>query len=76
MNQQLTLVALRCACCADPSALLPRDDLPGGLAVCAATGQLYRPEGHGYVPTAMPPLVPTQQRAESVRIDLSRSGYA
>ena len=76
MNQQLTLVASRCVCCADPSALLPRDDLPGGLAVCATTGQLYRPEGHGHVPTAMPPLVPTQQRVESVRIDLSRSGYA
>ena len=76
MNQSLTLLAPTCACCADPVQLLPRDDLPGGLAVCPATGQLYRPEGPGYVPTEFPALAPRRPAAPSVRIDLSRSGYA
>jgi hypothetical protein len=76
MSQPLTLVAPRCACCAEPAPLLPRNDLAGGLAVCAATGQLYRPEGNGYVATAMPSLAPQRADAPSVRIDLSRSGYA
>ena len=76
MNETLTLVAPTCACCAERSPLLPRADLPGGLAVCAATGQFYRPEGQGYVPTAPPVLSPPLRQAQSVRIDLSRSGYA
>jgi hypothetical protein len=75
MNPTLTLVAPACTCCADPAPLLPRDDLPGGLAVCAATGQLYRPEGQCYVPAALPTLAPRAQ-APSIQIDLSRSGYA
>jgi hypothetical protein len=55
---------------------LPRDDLAKGLAVCGNTGQLYRPEGTGYVPTTMPELPPQDRRTTSVQIDLSRSGYA
>jgi hypothetical protein len=76
MQPTLTLLAPTCACCATPSTLLPRDDLPGGLAVCATTGQLYRPAGDGYVPTTLPALAPQRSSAPSVRIDLSRSGYA
>lgn len=76
MPLPLTLVAPACACCAEPSALLPRDDLPGGLAVCPSTGQLHRPEGQRYVPTALPELRPARPAPASVQIDLSRSGYA
>jgi hypothetical protein len=54
---------------------LPRDDLPGGLAVCGQSGQLYRPEGERYVPTSLPALTPSRA-ATSVTIDLSRAGYA
>jgi hypothetical protein len=72
----VTLIAPTCTCCAEPTVLLPRDDLPGGLAVCGTTGQLYRPEGQGYVPTTMPNIQPQHPTAPSVRIDLSRSGYA
>jgi hypothetical protein len=76
MNQPLTLIAPTCACCAEPSPLLPRDDLPGGLAVCPATGRLYQSEGQSYTPAELPALAPTRPAAPSVRIDLSRSGYA
>jgi hypothetical protein len=76
MNQPLTLIAPTCACCAEPAPLLPRDDLPGGLAVCPATGRLYRPDAQGYLPTELPALAPARPAAPSVRIDLSRSGYA
>ena len=76
MERTLTLVAPVCACCAQPAPLIPRDDLPGGLAVCAATGRLYRPDGQGYIPTTLPPLAPQRAPAPSVQIDLSRSGYA
>ncbi|HET9224877.1 MAG TPA: hypothetical protein VFO07_20355 [Roseiflexaceae bacterium] len=76
MNQPLTLIAPTCACCAEPAPLLPRDDLPGGLAVCPASGRLYRPEGQTYIPTELPALAPARPAAPSVRIDLSRSGYA
>jgi hypothetical protein len=76
MNQPLTLIAPTCACCAEPAPLLPRDDLPGGLAVCPATGRLYRPGGQGYVAAEMPTLALARPPAPSVRIDLSRSGYA
>ena len=76
MNQPLTLIAPTCACCAEPTPLLPRDDLPGDLAVCPATGRLYRPEGQRYIPTDLPALAPARPAAPSVRIDLSRSGYA
>jgi hypothetical protein len=75
MASPLTLIAPACACCAEPTPLLPRDDLPGGLAVCGETGQLYRPSGTGYVPTALPDL-PAAPQPESVRIDLSQAGYA
>jgi hypothetical protein len=76
MNQTLTLIAPTCACCVEPAPLLPRDDLSGGMAVCPVSGRLYRPEGQNYVPTELPALVPTRPAAPSVRIDLSRSGYA
>lgn len=75
MSTPLTLVAPTCACCEQPSALLPRDDLPGGLAVCPASGLLHRPEGQRYLPTSLPDLRPAAAPV-SVRIDLSRSGYA
>ncbi|HWQ13804.1 MAG TPA: hypothetical protein VNL77_13470 [Roseiflexaceae bacterium] len=75
MQTQLTLVAPLCACCPNPVPLIPRDDLPGGLAACPATGQLYRPEGQRWAPATLPPLAPARA-APSVRIDLSRSGYA
>lgn len=75
MAQTITLVAPTCTCCAEPAALLPRDDLPGGLATCPRTGQLYRPAGAGYTPTALPDL-PGRPAAAIVPIDLSRSGYA
>ncbi len=74
-TETLTLVPALCACCASPAPLIPRDDLPGGLAACPATGQLHRAEGAGWVPAAMPPLAPARP-APSVRIDLSASGYA
>jgi len=76
MTQPITMIAPTCACCATPGPLLPRDDLPGGLAVCPATGQLHRPDGQRYVPAALPPLAPQRPAAPSVQIDLSRSGYA
>jgi hypothetical protein len=72
----LTLLAPACTCCPEPAALLPRDDLPGALAVCPNTGQLYRPEGERYVPASLPPLATNHPPAASVRIDLSQSGYA
>ena len=71
MTTKLTLIAPLCTCCAEPSPLLPRDDLENGLAVCGASGQLYRPEGAGYVPTALPDLARRERQASSVRIDLS-----
>ena len=76
MNQTLTLIAPTCTCCADPAPLLPRDDLPGGLAVCPASGQLYQPSGQGYLPAELPALTPQRPAAPSVRIDLSQRGYA
>jgi hypothetical protein len=76
MNQPLTLIAPSCACCSRPAPLLPRDDLPGGLAVCPATGQLYQPAGAGYIPAELPALSPQPPIAASVQIDLSQSGYA
>lgn len=71
----LTLIAPTCTCCTEPNKLLPRDDLPGGLAVCPDSGQLYRPAGEGYLPTSMPPLASPRSQT-SVQIDLSRAGYA
>lgn len=76
MPTPLTLVAPACTCCAQPVALIPRDDLPGGLAVCPTSGQLYRPEGQRYLPTDLPDLQPRSPAPASVQIDLSRSGYA
>jgi hypothetical protein len=75
MPNTITLIAPTCACCAEPAALLPRDDLPGGMAACPRTGQLYRPAGAGYEPAELPDL-PGRPAAASVRIDLSQSGYA
>ena len=76
MKSTLTLIAPACSCCAEPTPLSPRDDLGDGLAVCGHSGQLYRPEGTGYVPTALPNLTRRERARSSVRIDLSRSGYA
>ncbi len=76
MKSKLVFVAPACTCCVEPRPLLPRDDLPGGLAVCEATGQLYRPEPNGYVPTTLPDLATGNRPATSVQIDLSRSGYS
>ncbi len=76
MKPKLNFVAPTCTCCAPPSPLLPRDDLPGGLAVCGNTGQLYRPAGAGYVPTELPELATEERPAPNVQIDLSRAGYA
>lgn len=75
MNTQLTAVVATCNCCTQPKALLPRDDLGAGLAVCGTTGQLYRPEGDGYIRTTMPNLA-TNREVSAVRIDLSRTGYS
>jgi hypothetical protein len=75
MQTQVTLVSPVCACCATPAPLIPRDDLPGELAACPTTGQLYQPDGPRWTPAALPPLAP-QRPAPSVQIDLSRSGYA
>ncbi len=76
MSQILPMTVPSCACCAEPTALLPRHDLPSGLAVCGTTGQLYRPEGERFVPTTMPDLPTNRREVEGVRIDLSRTGYA
>ncbi|MGD9100196.1 MAG: hypothetical protein PVF45_06915 [Anaerolineae bacterium] len=76
MKSTFVLVAPTCACCAEPSPLLPRDDLPGELVVCETSGQLYRPQETGYVPTTLPDFSARERPAASVQIDLSRSGYA
>jgi len=76
MKPTLTLIAPTCTCCPEPTALLPRDDLAAGWAVCARSGRLYRPEGGAYVPTRLPDLTPPEERPVSVQIDLSQSGYA
>lgn len=75
-RETLTFITPTCTCCDTPQTLLVRDDLPGELAACPTTGQLYRPEGTGYQPTGLPDLAPDHPRTESVRIDLSRYGYA
>jgi hypothetical protein len=76
MKPTLTFVAPACTCCAEPSPLLPRDDLGDGLAACGVTGWLYRPTDTGYVPATLPDLARRDRPRSSVRIDLSRSGYA
>jgi hypothetical protein len=76
MKTRMNWVAPACTCCAQPTPLLPRDDLAPGMAVCSATGQLYRPEGTGYVPAPMPQIATRQRPTTGVRIDLSRAGYA
>jgi hypothetical protein len=74
--KMMTLVEPICSCCDRPTPLTPRDDLPGGLAACPTTGQLYRPEGTRYTPSDMPPITTEPPHAPSVQIDLSRSSYA
>jgi hypothetical protein len=74
-SQTMTLVAATCSCCITPNELIPRDDLHGGIAVCPASGQLYRPEGAGYVITTLPAIT-SERNAPSIRIDLSQSSYA
>jgi hypothetical protein len=75
MQTQLTFVQAMCTCCADAAALLPRPDLPGGLAVCPNTGQAHRLVGERWVADSLPTLQPSRA-APNVRIDLSRAGYA
>jgi hypothetical protein len=76
MNNQMTLVAPVCSCCGEPKSLVPRTDLPGQVATCPQTGAIYRPEGTGYVPTALPSLTGVYRPLPNVRIDLSQAGYA
>ncbi|MDZ4718296.1 MAG: hypothetical protein SH847_07465 [Roseiflexaceae bacterium] len=75
-TQNMTLIAPVCSCCEQPATLIPRDDLARALAACPNSGQLYRAEGGRYAQTTMPPLVAERGAAASVRIDLSRTGYA
>ncbi len=74
-GETLTLIVPTCSCCTKPQPLTPRDDLPGVLAACPASGQLYRAEGQGYVPATLPQLTLGRQ-APSVQIELSRCTYA
>jgi hypothetical protein len=76
MQSTRTVIMPVCTCCAVPSPLAPRDDLPGELAVCLASGQLYRSDGAGYVPATMPALASRSATRPGVQIDLSRIGYA
>lgn len=71
----LTFVIPACECCEQPRELLPRDDLAAGMAVCPQTGELYRPEGQGYIRTTVPHLNRTTATAPQT-IDLSRTGYS
>lgn len=71
----LPMTVPTCACCAEPTALLPRPDLAEGLAACGTTGNLYRREGTGYALAPMPDL-PARHAPAPVPIDLSRVGYS
>lgn len=75
-HQNITFQTQTCTCCADAQTLIPREDLPGNLAVCPESGRFYRPEGTGYVPTDVPNLRPKNRTAEAVQVDLNRYGYA
>lgn len=76
MNEQITLVAPVCTCCAEAKALVPRPDLPDQMAVCPQSGMLYRAEGRGYVQSAMPEMRGIYRPMQSVRVDLNQAGYA
>jgi hypothetical protein len=76
MNEQMTLVAPVCTCCADAKTLLPRTDLPGQMAVCPQTGTLYRAQGRSYVQTILPEMRGAYRPLPSVRVDLNQAGYA
>ena len=76
MNEQMTLVAPACTCCAEAQALLPRTDLPGQMAVCPQSGLLYRAEGSGYVQARMPAMSGLYRPLPNVRVDLNQAGYA
>jgi hypothetical protein len=76
MNEQITLVAPVCTCCAQPKVLLPRTDLPGQMAVCPQTGTLYHAEGQSYVQSVMPQMTGVYRPLPSVRVDLNQAGYA
>lgn len=75
-KQNLTFQTQTCTCCHTAQTLAPREDLPGGLAVCPQSGQLYRPEGQTWVPTPAPDFGPQNRPDDGVQIDLSRYGYA
>ena len=76
MDEQLTLVAPMCTCCDEARTLLPRTDLPGGLAVCPQTGTIYRPAGQSYVQATLPALTGAYRPMANVRVDLNQAGYA
>lgn len=75
-NEQMTLVAPQCTCCAEAKTLLPRTDLPGQMAMCPQTGIFYRAEGQGWVEARMPSLGGAYRPLPSVRVDLNQAGYA
>jgi len=76
MQEQVILTAPTCTCCATPVALVPRPDLPDDLAVCPTTGTLYRPDSPSWTRAELPDLRDGSRALSSVRIDLSRAGYA
>lgn len=76
MNERITLVAPVCSCCAEAKALVPRNDLPGQMAMCPQTGMIYRAEGSSYVQGALPEMAGVYRPLPSVRIDLNQAGYA
>ena len=76
MNEQITLVAPVCTCCDEAKVLLPRTDLPGQMAVCPQSGQLYRAQGRGFVQSELPEMTGVYRPLPSVRVDLNQAGYA
>jgi hypothetical protein len=77
MNQTILPLTLpTCDCCSTPAALMARRDVADGLWVCPDSGQSYRVMGDRLLRIAMPTVAPTHADAPSIRIDLSRSGYA
>lgn len=76
MNEQITLVAPVCTCCAEAKVLVPRTDLPGQMALCPQSGTLYRAEGRGYVQAGLPEMTGVYRPLPSVRVDLNQAGYA
>jgi hypothetical protein len=72
----LPLTVPTCDCCTEPAALLARRDVADGLWVCPDSGHTYRVMGDRLLRTPMPTVAPVPTTAPTIRIDLSRSGYA